>query len=260
MSARSLRAIFFDAGNTLIHMDFEAITAALAREGVAATVGDVQRAEWRARVRLDATFHPGASTEHPDTGDRYLVFVLDELGVRSQATVAALTAWRRSHNPPNGLWTVLEPQAEAALALARRAGLAAAVATWTSSSTRSGSVSRNPTPASSRSPSSAQASRPTRPPTSATSTPSTSSAPAPRACARSSWIPAAAGRRATARPLPPPCTPSGSCSTAPPPDRARDWRQAEERAGCAGALRTFGGLGGAVRGPHLNYPGRVTKE
>jgi HAD superfamily hydrolase (TIGR01509 family) len=123
----SLRAIFFDAGNTLIHMDFEAITAALAREGVAATVGDVQRAEWRARVRLDATFHPGASTEHPDTGDRYLVFVLDELGVRSQATVAALTAWRRSHNPPNGLWTVLEPQAEAALALARRAGLAAAV-------------------------------------------------------------------------------------------------------------------------------------
>ena len=127
MSAPPLRAIFFDAGNTLIHMDFDAIVAALAREGVVATAGEVQRAEWRARVRLDATFQPGASTEHPDTGDRYLVFVLDELGVRSPATVAALTAWRHAYNPPNGLWTVLEPEAEAALALARGAGLAAAV-------------------------------------------------------------------------------------------------------------------------------------
>ncbi len=127
MSVRPLRAIFFDAGNTLIHMDFDAIAAALARQGVTATAGDVQRAEWRARIRLDATFHPGASTEHPDTGDRYLAFVLDELGVRSPATLTALTAWRRAYNLPNGLWTVLEPEAEAALALTRHAGLTAAV-------------------------------------------------------------------------------------------------------------------------------------
>ena len=127
MSARAVRAIFFDAGNTLVHMDYEAIAAALAREGVAATAGDVQRAEWRARVRLDATFHPGASTEHPDTADRYLGFVLDELDVRNPATVAALNAWRRAYNPPDGLWTVVEPEAQAALVLARRAGLAAAV-------------------------------------------------------------------------------------------------------------------------------------
>ena len=127
MSAPDLRAIFFDAGNTLIHMDFEAIAAALAGQGVAATADEVQRAEWRARVRLDATLQPGASTEHPDTGDRYLAFVLDELGVHSPATRSALATWRRSYNPPNGLWTVLDPQAEVALALARRAGLAAAV-------------------------------------------------------------------------------------------------------------------------------------
>ena len=127
MSAPPIRAIFFDAGNTLIHMDYAAIAAALAREGVAATADEVQRAEWRARVRLDASFHPGASTEHPSTGERYLAFLLDELGVRSAATVAALTAWRRTYNSPNGLWTVLEADAEAALALARRAGLATAV-------------------------------------------------------------------------------------------------------------------------------------
>ena len=123
----TIRAIFFDAGNTLIHMDYDAIAAALAREGVAAAAGDVQRAEWRARVRLDASFHPGASTEHPSTGERYLALVLDELGVRSAATVAALTAWRRTYNPPKGLWTVVEPDAKAALALTRRCGLTTAV-------------------------------------------------------------------------------------------------------------------------------------
>ena len=127
MSARAVRAIFFDAGNTLIHMDYHAIAAAIGRQGVAATGDDVQRAEWRARVRLDASFQPGASTEHPDTGDRYVALVLDELGVRDPITVRALTAWRRAYNPPDGLWTVLEPEAEAALVLARQAGLAAAV-------------------------------------------------------------------------------------------------------------------------------------
>jgi HAD superfamily hydrolase (TIGR01509 family) len=127
MSASGLRAIFFDAGNTLIHMDYDAIAAALVRHGVGVTARAVQRAEWRARVRLDASFQPGASTEHPDTGDRYLALVLDELGVKDRALVTALGAWRRAYNLPRGLWTMLEPQAEAALALTRRAGLTAVV-------------------------------------------------------------------------------------------------------------------------------------
>jgi HAD superfamily hydrolase (TIGR01509 family) len=94
---------------------------------VAATAAEVQRAEWRARVRLDATFAPGASTEDPSTAERYLRFVLDELGVRRPATVAALSAWRSTYNPPYGLWTRGQPEAGEALALARRAGLATAV-------------------------------------------------------------------------------------------------------------------------------------
>jgi putative hydrolase of the HAD superfamily len=122
-----LRAIFFDAGNTLIRMDDDAIAGALAAHGVAATARDVQRAEWRARVRLDGSLRPGVSTEHPDTGHRYLVYLLDELGVRDEATVAALAAWRRGFNPPRGLWTALEPGAAEALALARAAGRRTAV-------------------------------------------------------------------------------------------------------------------------------------
>ena len=49
----SLRAIFFDAGNTLLRMNYADIAAALGRHGVSAVPADVQRAEWLARVRLD---------------------------------------------------------------------------------------------------------------------------------------------------------------------------------------------------------------
>jgi HAD superfamily hydrolase (TIGR01509 family) len=118
-----IRAIFFDAGNTLIHMDYAAIATALAGQGIRTSARDVQRAEWRARVRLDASFGHGTSTESSDTGDRYLRFVLDELGVREAAVVGALSAWRRAYNTPVGLWTEGEPEAEAALTLARERGL-----------------------------------------------------------------------------------------------------------------------------------------
>jgi putative hydrolase of the HAD superfamily len=122
-----IRAVFFDAGNTLIRMDDVAIAGALARQGVTATPEEVRRAEWRARVRLDASLEPGFSTEHPDTGQRYLVYLLDELDVRDAATIAALAAWRRAYDPPRGLWTALEPEALEALVLAREAGLRTAV-------------------------------------------------------------------------------------------------------------------------------------
>jgi len=123
----SVRAIFFDAGNTLIRMDYPVIVAELARLGLPLALGDLERAEWRARVRLDASFAPGASTEHPDTGERYLRLILDELGVRDATIHTALAAWRRGYNAPMGLWTHMEPEADLALALARARGLRTAV-------------------------------------------------------------------------------------------------------------------------------------
>jgi putative hydrolase of the HAD superfamily len=122
-----VRAIFFDAGNTLIRMDYAVIVDELTRHGRPTTLEEIERAEWRARVRLDASLQPGASTEHPSTGERYLHFVLDELGVRDDATHAAMARWRRGYNPPMGLWTAVEPHAEAALRLARDGGLRTAV-------------------------------------------------------------------------------------------------------------------------------------
>jgi HAD superfamily hydrolase (TIGR01509 family) len=122
-----VRAIFFDAGNTLIRMNYPVILAELARLGVPATLADLERAEWRARVRLDASFAPGASTEHPDTGERYVRLILDELAVRDTTIHTAIVAWRRGYNAPLGFWTAMEPEADLALALARERGLRTAV-------------------------------------------------------------------------------------------------------------------------------------
>ncbi len=124
-----LRAIFFDAGNTLIRIDYAAIATALAARGVLRTPDELMRAEWRARVRLDAdVLATGevASTEARTTHSRYLQLVLEGIGVTEPDLVEAMDEWRRGHNQPLGLWTAPEPDAAPALMLAREAGCAPA--------------------------------------------------------------------------------------------------------------------------------------
>src|SRR2546429_9433262 len=93
------KAIFFDAGNTLLRMNYAAIARELARLGVAATADAVERAEWSARVRLDPELAAarGVSTERRATGDRYLRYLLHGLGVTDEAVVEAVTARHRSY-------------------------------------------------------------------------------------------------------------------------------------------------------------------
>jgi HAD superfamily hydrolase (TIGR01509 family) len=126
----TLRAVFFDAGNTLMRMDYAAIAAEVSRHGAPVTAEAVQRAEWRARVRLDdhifARTAAAESTESTATATLYLRYTLEGLGVTDPMIVEKVTAWRRTYNPPAGVWTARDPQALEALALVRRAGLRAA--------------------------------------------------------------------------------------------------------------------------------------
>jgi putative hydrolase of the HAD superfamily len=136
-----IRAVFFDAGNTLLQMNYAVIAAELGRHGVVVAPDTVQRAEWRARVRLDdevlSRSGPGDSTENRSTAERYLGFLLDGLGVTDPATVEKIVAWRRTHNPPVGVWNTVDPDAAPALAEVRRAGLRAAVISNSNGSVRS---------------------------------------------------------------------------------------------------------------------------
>lgn len=124
----NLRAIFFDAGNTLLRMNYADIAAALGRLGVAASATDVQRAEWAARVRLDTeVLAQASSTESRETHLRYLRYILEGVGVTDESTIDAVDAWRRAYNLPVGLWNTADPDAAAALDAVRAAGVRSAV-------------------------------------------------------------------------------------------------------------------------------------
>ncbi len=138
---RPIRAVFFDAGNTLLRMNYAVIAAELVSHGVRVAPEEVQRAEWRARVRLDdqvlARSRLGDSTESRASADRYLRYVLQELGVADAATIDKVAEWRRTYNRPVGVWNTADPQAPDALALVRQAGLRAAVISNSNGSVRS---------------------------------------------------------------------------------------------------------------------------
>lgn len=139
--AARARAIFFDAGNTLLRMNYPAIAEALARLGRTVTPEHLQRAEWRARVRLDAALlaagAPRVSTESRATASRYLALILDEAGFADEALARALDDWRAGYNRPVGIFNLAEPSAEAALRLVRERGVAAGVISNSNGSVRS---------------------------------------------------------------------------------------------------------------------------
>jgi putative hydrolase of the HAD superfamily len=132
------RAVIFDAGNTLIQMNYAVIASYLAGRGHAVDEAGVHEAELRARVRLDADLAvPRTSTESVATHTDYLRYVLDHLGITGEDEVEAIAEWRRAYNPPVGLWSTADPEAEAALGRVKRAGLVAGVISNSNGSVRS---------------------------------------------------------------------------------------------------------------------------
>jgi putative hydrolase of the HAD superfamily len=132
-----VRAIIFDAGNTLLRMDYAVIARHLGSRGRAVTLDQVEEAELRARVRLDPHLAPGNSTESTTTHGRYLRYLLEHLGVTGEEEIRAIAEWRRGYNLPVGLWTRADPEAAAALRRVRGAGLVAGVISNSNGSVRS---------------------------------------------------------------------------------------------------------------------------
>lgn len=133
---RPARAVIFDAGNTLLRMDYAIIAEQLARHGHPASLEAVEEAELRARVRLDPHLAPGASTESTTTHGRYLRYLLEHLEITEEAEIEAIARWRRGYNVPVGLWNRADPEALAAVHRVREAGLVAGVISNSNGSVR----------------------------------------------------------------------------------------------------------------------------
>ncbi len=104
-------AVFFDAGNTLLQINYAAIVEQLGFQGIQRTRNEVTRAEYRARVRLDPHLAPGASTENQSVAGYYFWYVLEELGITDPEISRAIAEWRKSYNLPVGLWNQADPEA-----------------------------------------------------------------------------------------------------------------------------------------------------
>jgi putative hydrolase of the HAD superfamily len=124
---RSPRAIFFDAGNTLLQINYGAIVAELGRHGFRRAPDEVAGAEHRARVRLDPHLASAASAEAKSVAGHYFRYMLEELGVTDPETARAVIEWRRNYNRPVGLWNQAAPDAEGALTRVRSRGLGSGV-------------------------------------------------------------------------------------------------------------------------------------
>jgi putative hydrolase of the HAD superfamily len=134
----SVRAVIFDAGNTLLRMNYRIIADHLRTRGRVTSQDQVEEAELRARVRLDPHLAPGASsTESAVTHGRYLRYLLEHLDITDEAEIDAIARWRRGYNLPVGLWNRADPEALGAIRRVREAGLVAGVISNSNGSVRS---------------------------------------------------------------------------------------------------------------------------
>ncbi|MBI3458074.1 MAG: HAD-IA family hydrolase [Candidatus Rokubacteria bacterium] len=122
-----LRAVFLDAGNTILALDYAVITERIRADGHPVTPARVRLAEQRARVRLDPHLAGTRSTETGDTFRFYFRYTLEDLGVPWDAAAERIADDLRRAKPPFGLWSVLVPEAPAVLDGLRRRGLRLAV-------------------------------------------------------------------------------------------------------------------------------------
>src|SRR5262249_59249076 len=122
MSRSTVRAIVFDAGHTLLEMDYARLTAYLASCGHDLAEAGVRDAGGRARMRLDTERGAQASRERTGEG-RYVRYLTEYLGITDDAERRAIAEWRRGFNAPIGLCHQADGDAPKALQRARgRAG------------------------------------------------------------------------------------------------------------------------------------------
>lgn len=126
MHSVRIRAIVFDAGHTLLEMDYPQVTEFFRARGHEVDEAAVVDAERRARMRLDAEQATQPTRGRTGQG-RYVRFLLDALGIDGDDERRAFAEWRRGFNVPIGLCHRADPEAAHALRRAREAGLAVGV-------------------------------------------------------------------------------------------------------------------------------------
>lgn len=128
-----LEAVFFDAGGTLVRLDFEWISGMLRDLGVPASIEDVRRGEVRGRRAYDATaaigrVPPGSKHATPTIVaiEAYFTGLLEGAGCRHPLLEEAVAAFWARQSAGGMLWGRANEGAREAIAGVRALGLRAA--------------------------------------------------------------------------------------------------------------------------------------
>lgn len=122
MKHAPIHTVLFDAGNTLMHLDYEFIAGVLAEYGRAATPLEIRVAEYAAKAALDRDLAPAITadaggghglerwmwTDQPGARPSYFAIILQELRISDDQGLPMLTALQ-AHNRENALWRVVDP-------------------------------------------------------------------------------------------------------------------------------------------------------
>jgi putative hydrolase of the HAD superfamily len=124
-----VEAIVFDAGNTLLSINYGVIARALRESGALASAdaGAAREAEWRARPRFDARLATLRSTETVSAFRAYCDAVFEGLGVAPGAAADAAYEAVRAYNAATNLWDAPIAGAREAVRAVARAGYAVGV-------------------------------------------------------------------------------------------------------------------------------------
>ncbi len=111
--------LFFDAGNTLVYVNMEVVSRALARRRAARSAEDLWRAEHRIRARIDRPELVRASTD-ASRWELYFRAILAECGVEREGVVRPVLAELAEYHARWNLWEVVPPEVPMVLDLLRR--------------------------------------------------------------------------------------------------------------------------------------------
>jgi putative hydrolase of the HAD superfamily len=122
----TLKAILFDAGNTLVWLDHPYLVSLLAEHGVTVTEEEILGAEYSAKLLLDELVRSGDGGDDASRGAVYFARIFGELGVPESAfNELALKLYAR--HAERNLWSLVRPGTVETLQALRAAGYRLAV-------------------------------------------------------------------------------------------------------------------------------------
>lgn len=141
MLHRRPEAVFLDAGNTLLHLDYAVMAEVVGRSHPGVRPEMLRVAEWAARVRLDAMLsrpearasanassQPHASTENRKVFRQFMSMIFEEAGVAlPEGTLARVLDELEDYQLAHNLWGRAHPFAGRVLADLHRLGVKLAV-------------------------------------------------------------------------------------------------------------------------------------